>query len=563
MTATLDAAAGRARAARRGQPAWRTRILPPTDGRGGWLATLARRPASPGCCASCGSTCRAGRIFDEVYYACDAQNLLRFGVEHDTVERPDDARSRALRADRAQPARSSSTRRSASGRSRWGCGCSASTSSAGASPPPSPGTLMVVVLVRVARRMTGSTVLGCLAGLLLALDGLHFVQSRVAMLDIFLAVLGAVRLRLPGRRPRRRAAAARACRRRRAAPAGGPRLGLRPWRLAAGVCLGAAVATKWSGLYFVAVLVLLAFAWEVGARRTAGVRAPVRATLRALGRAPLAALVLLPAVLYVAVVGRLVRQRQRLRPQLGGRATRRAALAGSCPDGAALAGGSTTARSSASTTTCGRRTPTSRTPPAGCCWPGRCRYYYPAGVGPRRLRLRGRAVLARGARDRHPGALVGRDRRRCSSLLWLWAGAAATGGPAAVLVMVAHRRSCRGSATTSTAARCSCSTRCRPCRSCASALALVAGWALGGAGASRRGAGAGGRRRPAPTSPLVVAELRLPLPGARRADDAVRRLARPHVVPQLDLSLPDARTPRSTVTTGARRRRRRRCGWWS
>ena len=48
------------------------------------------------------------------------------------------------------------------------------------------GTLTVVVLVRVTRRMTGSTVLGCLAGLLLALDGLHFVLSRTALLDVFL-----------------------------------------------------------------------------------------------------------------------------------------------------------------------------------------------------------------------------------------------------------------------------------------------------------------------------------------------------------------------------------------
>jgi dolichyl-phosphate-mannose--protein O-mannosyl transferase len=161
------------------------------------------------------------------------------------------------------------------------------------------GTLMVLVLVRVTRRMTGSTLLGALAGVLLALDGLHFVQSRVAMLDIFLAawVLGAFACLVADRDDVRRRLAV--------APNAellgwGPRVGPRPWRLAAGVCLGAAVATKWSGLYYVAVLVLLAFAWEVGARRTAGVRSPVRATVLRSAAPSIGALLVLPAALYVA-----------------------------------------------------------------------------------------------------------------------------------------------------------------------------------------------------------------------------------------------------------------------
>ncbi len=49
------------------------------------------------------------------------------------------------------------------------------------------GSLMVVVMVRLARRLTGSTMLGLVAGLLLMLDGLHFVLSRLALLDIFVA----------------------------------------------------------------------------------------------------------------------------------------------------------------------------------------------------------------------------------------------------------------------------------------------------------------------------------------------------------------------------------------
>src|SRR4051812_44691349 len=45
------------------------------------------------------------------------------------------------------------------------------------------GTASVFLLCRIAMRMTRSIVLGCLAGLLLALDGLAVVMSRTALLD--------------------------------------------------------------------------------------------------------------------------------------------------------------------------------------------------------------------------------------------------------------------------------------------------------------------------------------------------------------------------------------------
>ena len=50
------------------------------------------------------------------------------------------------------------------------------------------GAVAVVVLVRLARRLTGSTLLGLLAGLLLALDGFSFTSSRIGLLDVFLQV---------------------------------------------------------------------------------------------------------------------------------------------------------------------------------------------------------------------------------------------------------------------------------------------------------------------------------------------------------------------------------------
>ncbi|CAM5719722.1 Penicillin-binding protein OS=Streptomyces glaucescens OX=1907 GN=SGLAU_14375 PE=3 SV=1 [Streptomyces glaucescens] len=45
------------------------------------------------------------------------------------------------------------------------------------------GTLSVLLLCRISRRLFRSTFLGCLAGALLAVDGLHFVMSRTALGD--------------------------------------------------------------------------------------------------------------------------------------------------------------------------------------------------------------------------------------------------------------------------------------------------------------------------------------------------------------------------------------------
>lgn len=58
------------------------------------------------------------------------------------------------------------------------------------------------------------------------------------------------------------------------------RLGLRPWRLAAGVMLGLAFATKWNGLYIMAAFAIMAVLWDVGARRTAGAVRPYLAVLK-------------------------------------------------------------------------------------------------------------------------------------------------------------------------------------------------------------------------------------------------------------------------------------------
>ncbi len=164
------------------------------------------------------------------------------------------------------------------------------------------GTLMVLVMCRLVRRLTGSTLLGCVAGVLLSLDGLHFVMSRIALLDIFLAfwLLCAVHCVVADRDWAR----ARFARRYETSPQRGrldfgPVRGflLRPWRIAAGVCFGLACGTKWSAIFVVAGFGLLVWAWDSGMRRAAGVR-----------WAPLKSLVVdaIPSLFSVVLVGLVV-----------------------------------------------------------------------------------------------------------------------------------------------------------------------------------------------------------------------------------------------------------------
>lgn len=150
------------------------------------------------------------------------------------------------------------------------------------------GTLSVLMLCRIGRRLFRSTFLGCLAGGLLAVDGLHFVMSRTALLDLVLMffVLAAFGCLLLDRDWARRRFAdalpvdAEGVLRPDAAIAGGLRLGWRPWRIAAGLMLGLAFATKWNGLYILAAFGLLTIFWDVGARRTAGAVRPYSAVLK-------------------------------------------------------------------------------------------------------------------------------------------------------------------------------------------------------------------------------------------------------------------------------------------
>lgn len=144
------------------------------------------------------------------------------------------------------------------------------------------GVLLVALVTRIARRISRSTMIGAIAGLLLICDGVSFVASRSALLDIFLTVFvvaafGALMVDRDQVRARMHVAFSEG---RIAETPWGPRLGVRWWRFGAGVLLGLAIATKWSGLYFVVFFGLMTLGMDVAARRAYRVPRPWMGVLR-------------------------------------------------------------------------------------------------------------------------------------------------------------------------------------------------------------------------------------------------------------------------------------------
>jgi dolichyl-phosphate-mannose-protein mannosyltransferase len=176
------------------------------------------------------------------------------------------------------------------------------------------GTLTVVALAMIVQVLFGSPLWTFVGGVLLATESLDFVQSRTSMLDIFVTfwiVLAFLFLILDKRWIDARAPAPRPP----DAPPGGadapateppptPRVPsplARPWRIATGVALGAAVAAKWSGVTAILGCVALAAIWEVQRRREAGMRTRTAAwkALQWEAFPIVVCLLLLPGVVYV------------------------------------------------------------------------------------------------------------------------------------------------------------------------------------------------------------------------------------------------------------------------
>ncbi len=240
----------------------RDRLVPPmpADGIWGWVI--------PGLVALIAGLLRfdrlgvpSGYVFDETYYAKDAADLIAYGVEYNAEDQTTQfivhppvgkwviALGQLL-----------------FGNDSFGWRFAVAVV----------GTLAVFLIARIGRRLFRSLVLGATAAILLATDGLAFVLSRVALLDgilmfFVLAAFGALLVDRDRTRARLAALVASGA----VGPGGtGPWLGLRLWRLLAGILLGLAVATKWNGVWFLAAFGLMTVLWDVDARRLAGVSRP-------------------------------------------------------------------------------------------------------------------------------------------------------------------------------------------------------------------------------------------------------------------------------------------------
>ena len=133
------------------------------------------------------------------------------------------------------------------------------------------GTALVLVTYFIARGVTRSTLWGGLAGFLIAIDSQAIVMSRTVLLDSVLALF--VALGVGAMFLDRRGAPARLVRRMHARAGWHPVLLWRPWLMVSGIAFGAAAATKWSGLYFMAafglwsVLMDVIDQWRASGRR--------------------------------------------------------------------------------------------------------------------------------------------------------------------------------------------------------------------------------------------------------------------------------------------------------
>jgi dolichyl-phosphate-mannose-protein mannosyltransferase len=155
------------------------------------------------------------------------------------------------------------------------------------------GILTVPLLYLLARRLLRSSLGAAIAAGLLAIDLLHIVQSRVAMLDVFLTFfVVASFLFLIVDRDRNAGGAVQS---------GPGRRGIlsRPWLLAAGIAAGGAAATKWVGFLALAAIAWLSLLWAMGRQTSHGWRARLRDSVRTDARTLVLAFVIAPFLVYV------------------------------------------------------------------------------------------------------------------------------------------------------------------------------------------------------------------------------------------------------------------------
>lgn len=264
-------------------PPLKKRLYPPMpkDFDGGWIATLAITLLA-GVMRFWHLSTPRKFVFDETYYAKDAYSLLKFGYARQFVDGPrkDEANLRIL-ADNLDVFKDTPSLTVHPEVGKWMI--AGGEQLFGMSPfgwrfsSALFGTLTILILIRLVRRMTRSTLIGCIAGILLAVDGLHFVMSRTALLDVFLAFWLVCALAcIVQDRDWMRKRLGRMLDEDETSPGERRKFGrlflFRPWRIAAGVCFGLALGVKWNAVWAIAGFGLLIWAWDVGARKALGVR---------------------------------------------------------------------------------------------------------------------------------------------------------------------------------------------------------------------------------------------------------------------------------------------------
>ncbi len=248
-------------------------------------------------------------IFDETYYVKDAYSVFKFGYERSWPENADDS------FNAGDPSVIESTPEYVvhPPLGKWIIGAGIHLFGADDSfgwrfSVAIVGTLSIFLMGFIAWKLFRSAFFACVAAGLLSIDGEHFVHSRTSLLDIILmafillafAFIVLDREFVTKRLARFTASVApsagsgtpsagsatpsadstsgpEAERSRDRHPSRskdlinfGPRLGVRPWLIAAGISLGLAMGVKWSGLYAVAAFGILVVAWDVHSRHRAG-----------------------------------------------------------------------------------------------------------------------------------------------------------------------------------------------------------------------------------------------------------------------------------------------------
>jgi dolichyl-phosphate-mannose-protein mannosyltransferase len=247
---------------------------PPQDRLRSWLVTIALTVLAF-CIRLVGLGYPKGILFDETYYAKDAYTLLKLGYEGSWPENANELIASG-KVDIFTPNASFIVHPQvgkwliASGEWLFGMNSFGWRFAALVF-----GSLMVALVVRLARRVSRSTMVGAIAGFLLCVDGLDFVMSRLALLDIFEAffIVAAVLAVVIDRDHFRHRLARDLERRGLVGYGGGPGpFVFRPWLVVAGVLFGLAMGTKWNAVFVMASFGVLAVVWSITARRLAGAR---------------------------------------------------------------------------------------------------------------------------------------------------------------------------------------------------------------------------------------------------------------------------------------------------